>query len=338
MRNSRSLFFGPPLAVAMFGALAFPSGCTTSGTLPSVKGSGSSSDGGASDAAFAVACIFDELDSFTCPGEKLASSGWVGRCVDDDDCTTRVNGMTANAGCTQTTEYANVTQVQMSCTTWAQGGGVLPTDDAGPTAACAPGSVSAFAPTWHPPRTMTSACTKAQIDSYLACLTDAQTTLDPATCSEWTSSPSATDQACLTCLLSNETDSSYGPLIQLPTELLINVAGCIALAEGKADGSGCGGALQTDEECQRAACLPTCPTSTSAQAEAEVACESSANGLAEDGGSGGVCATYAAAATCAGAILEGLDGGTPAEQACFGGADAGASGQFEAVALAFCGP
>jgi hypothetical protein len=282
-----------------------------------------------------VACVFDELDTFTCPDVTFASPVWGGKCVDGDDCTRRVNGTTQTAGCTQATAYRNVRQVSGSCAGWAQDGGVLPVADSGPLPLCAPGSVAAFVPKWHPPRAKTSACTKTQIDSYLQCLSDATATLDPSSCAEWSGTMTPTDQACLACISSNESDPSYGPLVALPTELLVNVAGCLALAEGKTDGSGCGGALQADEQCQRAACLPSCPTTSTAQLAAEAACETAANALASDAGAGGACATFVPPAQCAGAI-EQTDAGTPAEKACFGAG--GANAQFEGVALAFCGP
>jgi hypothetical protein len=169
-------------------------------------------------------------------------------------------------------------------------------------------------------------------------LSDATTTLNPASCTEWSGTITASDQSCLTCLSSNEADPSYGPFIALPTELLVNVAGCIALAEGKTDGSGCGGALQADEQCQRAACLPSCPTTSSMQITAEEACETAANAFPGDAGTGGgACAAYVGPATCAGAIQQ-TDAGTAAEKACIGSGGANARAQFEAVALAFCGP
>ena len=143
---------------------------------------------------------------------------------------------------------------------------------------------------------------------------------------------SAANQTCLSCLVSNESDSTYGPIVELPTETLINLPGCIAVAEGKTDGSGCGGALSAFEECGRAACLPTCPTGSAAEVAAESACETSTD-LADGGG---VCASYAPAAECADAIETG-DGGTAAEKACFGLPSGSSDAVFEAVALALCG-
>jgi hypothetical protein len=123
--------------------------------------------------------------------------------------------------------------------------------------------------------------------------------------------------------------------VALPTALIINVAGCIALAEGKVDGSGCGGSLQADQQCQEAACLPTCSLGSPALQASEAACEVKANAVPGDGGASGVCGSYAIPALCASAI-QGGDGGTAGRQ-CFGGADGGTNAQFEAVALAFCG-
>jgi hypothetical protein len=336
-----------PFAVTLGASLAAlvattaPASCTsgeiTPGLLPDGGGNPSGNSGGGADAGATLACAFDELDTFACPDLTLASAGWTGKCVDNDDCGGRVSATVASAGCQETTTYANVQRLPTSCATWKAGGGAVPAvDDAGAPAVCAPGAVTSFSPTWHPPRPKSTSCDATQIGSYIQCLTDSQTTLNPASCAEWNGALSSADLACLGCLRSNEGDPSYGPLVFLPTELLINLAGCIALAEGKADGSGCGGALQADEECQRAACLPSCPTGTSAQAVAEQSCETQANALPGDASTGGVCAAYVQAAECAGAIAA-LDAGTPGAKACFG-ANAGVNAELTAVALAFCGP
>jgi hypothetical protein len=196
--------------------------------------------------------------------------------------------------------------------------------------------VASFTPTWHPPRAKASACTQTQIASYAQCLSDAKTTLSPPSCAEWSGPLSSSDSTCLTCLSSNATDADYGAFVLLPTALFINVSGCLALAEGKTDGSGCGGALQADGECEHAACLPFCPAGSSSLNAAEASCELKANALPADGGAGGgVCSTYASAAQCAPIIASG-DAGTTAERQCFG--DGGTNSSFVAVGLAFCGP
>ncbi|MGO9714781.1 MAG: hypothetical protein ACLQBL_38400 [Polyangiaceae bacterium] len=329
-------------AVPLFAVASLPSGCVTNGTYSADGGPLYALPDGApvqvTDGEPLVSCVFEVLNTFTCPGLTLAPPQWVTQCVDEDTCSTRVNGTSTSDGCQETTQYQNVTEITTTCAAWQATDAGLPTLDSGPLPVCAPGPVTSFTPTWHPPRTPTSSCTSTQIDSYLECLDDAATMSNPPSCAEWSGQLSSTDATCLTCLISNETDAQYGPLVLLPTETLINVAGCIALAEGKVDGSGCGGALQADEQCQFAACLPSCVTDTTSQIAAAVACEAQANTVGVDAGANGVCATYATKASCAASMELGVDGGTPAEQSCFGGgADAGSNAEFEAVALAFCG-
>jgi hypothetical protein len=319
---------GIPALTALLAASIATSGCEKSGTIPNTYVPPDASIG-------VAACVFDELDTFTCPNLTLAPPAWVPKCVDGDDCSRRVTGTTQTGGCTQATTYQNVLSIVGSCASWRADGGALPVVDSGPPPVCAPGSVASFTPKWHPPRAKTTSCTRAQIEAYLQCLSDATTALSPPSCAEWSGTISASDQTCLTCLSSNESDSTYGPFVSLPGVLLVNVAGCIALAEGKTDGSGCGGALQQDEQCQRAACLPTCSIVSHPTDEAN--CETEANALPGDAGGGGACAKFVPPAECAGAI-EQTDAGTPAEKACFGGSAAGGASQFEAVALAFCGP
>ena len=229
-------------------------------------------------------------------------------------------------GCTQTTEYQAVTSPTSTCAAWKAGGGTEPAIDSGTLAVCAPGALP-FTPKWHAPRAKSTACTKVQIDSYRQCLDDSAGTLNPPSCAEWTSSISSADQSCLSCLESSESDATYGPLVRLPTETLVNVAGCIALAEGKTDGSGCGGALSAEEECDRTQCLPVCPTVTPSELANEQACEKAADL--------GACATYEKPAECAGAI-EQSDAGA-AGQSCFGLPSGSGDAVLEAVAMAFCG-
>jgi hypothetical protein len=275
------------------------------------------------------ACAFEERATYVCPDVTLPPPAWQPQCVDGDDCKSRVNGTATVAGCTQTTAYQDVTFLTTTCASWTASGGAEPVIDSGPLPACAPGNPGTSAPKWHTPRPRTTACTKTQIDSYRQCLDDSAIELHPPSCAEWTSL-SAADQSCLTCLQSNQSDATYGALVLLPTEVLVNVAGCIALAEGKPDGSGCGGALSADQQCDLAACLPTCPTATANEVATESACEQSANVL-----EAGVCAAFVPAAECAGAI-EASDAGA-AGQSCFGLPSGTSDAVFEAVALAFCG-
>jgi hypothetical protein len=242
-----------------------------------------------------------------------------------------VSGTQTVAGCTATVQYEDVHLVPSTCAAWTAEGGTLPAVDAGPSPICAP-SGAAFTPTWHPPRVQAGACTQALIESYRQCLDDSIAAANPPSCASWVGTLSAANQTCLSCLLSDESASTYGPIVQLPTETLINLPGCIAVAEGKTDGSGCGGALSAFEECGRAACLPTCPTGNASEVAAESACEKATD--LDDGG--GVCGAYATPADCANAIETG-DAGTAAEKACFGLPSGTSDAVFEAVALALCG-
>lgn len=320
-------------AAMAVGASLAPVACVTSSTLASTL-----PDGAVLPDAGPVSCVFDELDTYDCGDAdfSLAPSRWSSACVDGDNCGSRVSGSTRSVGgCTATAQYQNVQMIATSCAAWQSEGGTIPVVDSGPPPACAPGALNNFTPKWHPPRAKTTACTKAQIDSYRQCLDDAAgppMRYNPASCAPWLS-PSMTDQSCLSCLQSNESDDQYGPLVLLANDTLLNVAGCLAMAEGKLDGSGCGGSLQVDEECGRAACLASCPISDEPGAVAEVACEKAANQ------STGVCATYATSAQCAGRLLQADAGASAAELQCLGGgANATSDAVFEGVALAFCGP
>jgi hypothetical protein len=305
------------LTLPFAAGLVVAAACTTSGDLPATDGGDIVADGsfvevdGQRLPTSGYACVFAEQASYSCPGQSLAPTPRQAPCVDRD-----------------------VHLVDSTCAAWLAEGGTLPVVDAGPAPACAPSS-AAFTPSWHAPRVVAGACTQALIASYRQCLDDSMVTASPPSCASWTGTLSAANQTCLSCLVSNESDSTYGPIVELPTETLLNLPGCIAVAEGKTDGSGCGGALSAFEECGRAACLPTCPTGNASELAAESACETSTD-LADGGG---VCGSYAPAAECADAIETG-DGGTAAEaaeKACFGLPSGSSEAVFEAVALALCG-
>jgi hypothetical protein len=332
MRLALPLLFAAPFAFVL---LASSSSCTTSGTITAEE-QGFSPDGAVipKDAGPTTpfACAFEELDTYSCSGLSVPPPVWTAMCVDQDDCSGRVSNSGTTAGCTRMTTYADATKLSTSCAAWQDAGHTLPVLDSGPLPTCAMTAVSGFTPTWHAPRTKPNFCSATQIASYLAC-TDAVGSADQAKlCAEWEGTLSTSDQTCLSCLQSNATDSEWSALVLYPGAQVINVAGCVAIAEGKTDGSGCGGLLQADVECESAACYPNCEVGTPAGVTAEVACETQAN-LAPTG----VCSSYATAASCAGTIQE-SDGGTAAEAACFGLPQGTSDAQFTAVALAFCGP
>jgi hypothetical protein len=315
----------PKLAVLVvpFVAGVVAAACTSSGNLPTVDAGLVIIDGSVVPAG-GYACVFQQRATYACPDETLAPTPWEPECVDNDSCAGRVNGTQTVAGCTVSVEYAEAQVIGSSCATWRAGGGSLPALDSGTVPACAPGT-AAFTPVWHPPRIVAGACTKDLIDSYRQCVDDSAITLDPPSCSVWTGNLASANQTCLSCLISNEPDKTYGPIVELPSQQLINLPGCLAVAEGKTDGSGCGGALAAYEQCARAACLPSCPTGTADELSAEAACETATQT--------GACKAFVAPAQCAGSIEAG-DAGTAAEKACFGATN---DEEFEAVALALCG-
>jgi hypothetical protein len=109
----------------------------------------------------------------------------------------------------------------------AHGGPACPIDGS----TCYPGDVTKFSPEWVPPLNGTpraNACTNAEIANFWAsCLGPGDTV---SACNSFQSA----DSTCFHCLVTQSTAPEYGPIIYyggaFPLEV-INVAGCIALAE-----------------------------------------------------------------------------------------------------------
>jgi hypothetical protein len=155
---------------------------------------------------------------------------------------------------------------------------------------CPPANMSGFSPTWHAPRPQhANACTAAQVDLLIGCLTDTVLTQDQ--CAPLLKA--AANQTCMGCLKTMDTSATYGALVEsksLNVPLMrINEPGCIAYAEGDLTALGCGAAVQAWHQCLTAACEPVCPI-VSSDIDDRVACEAAA--------SAGACATYAANAAC----------------------------------------
>ena len=257
------------------------------------------------------------------------------------DCSGLAPSTVQSQGCTGTTEIENAATVTGSCaalsTATSLDGGTVVLDAAALATPCAPGDASAFAPTFHPPRAKQSgACTSDLIAQFVKCIDDSATSSTPQSCAPF---DKATGQAatCLACLQSKASDPQWGPLVDLPNETLLNVPGCLSLVEGDTTGAGCGGSLQADEECTRAACVGSCPlgssdpTTATQEVQQQSACEALANA------DGGACTSYAVPASCAGLIVEG-DAGTPAEAQCLGLPSQSTDAILTGVATAFCGP
>jgi hypothetical protein len=130
------------------------------------------------------------------------------------------------------------------------------TDGPGPDASkgCPPGEVSSFSPTWVAPKPASASCSPAAIDQY------AKDCLDPQTRS--TSACTAfqnANKACVACLVTPESSSSYGASILRSNGVIsLNVGGCIALLSGDLGATGCGGKYEASRQCSATAC-DACP-------------------------------------------------------------------------------
>ena len=173
------------------------------------------------------------------------------------------------------------------------------TSDAG---TCTPQDVTSFAPATDPsPAAPASGCTDPiALAYYNACVAAAGT---QSACDAITQA--AANAACVACLVTPDTASKWGALIQDSQSLLRNnIAGCLTV---KGDAA-CGTAVSQSSQCSAAACPDTvCPVpsdDTGAALDALNACEAKADTLG--------CKTYADKANC----LDTSDGGTAAAQAC----------------------
>ncbi len=138
---------------------------------------------------------------------------------------------------------------------------------------CLPGDVSTFHPLYHPTSVRPGACgpTATQPDPvgafYDACFGAGRS--DQA-CRAF----QAQNPDCAACIVSPESASSYGPIIDHGGFVTANVAGCIEVTVdtlGPVDASGttpgaCARAVEALDECQLAACEANCPVSASDRA------------------------------------------------------------------------
>jgi len=174
------------------------------------------------------------------------------------------------------------------------------TGDGGPVGdsgggTCAPGDVSTFMPPAYKPAKKTAgACTQTFITSfYDNCLAPNATM---ATCAPWGSSGDATHKACAACLITADSASAYGALIEHKGTVSVNIPGCMELKDS-ANGLTCAKAYQASEMCNDAACAANCPVTDDASFQLYQACvqQAAANG----------CKTYSQAAACANAEADG---------------------------------
>ncbi|MBW2523810.1 MAG: hypothetical protein JRI23_06525, partial [Deltaproteobacteria bacterium] len=151
--------------------------------------------------------------------------------------------------------------------------------------ACSPQPLGDFTPTWKTPEPIyQERCTDAEVDELLEACFEGTT----AACDAAQSSYSD----CWDCLVSDFTDSSWGPIFDASDELGFwdrNWPGCVAHAEGDLSADGCGAKAAALWECGRvscAGCLPLSALNFTADLAAFNACSQAASETGEP------CATY----------------------------------------------
>lgn len=145
-------------------------------------------------------------------------------------------------------------------------------DDGGVAPACAPITSGTFSPNWKKPSAFAQgACSTAQMDGfYSACLSPP---VDKATCEAFVKA----NGACATCLQSQETDATQGPVIWHADNAYytMNIAGCIANEQKDLSPTGCGASYQALLECRESACT-ACFSHGSGSFTNFIACEQQA--------------------------------------------------------------
>ena len=165
----------------------------------------------------------------------------------------------------------------------------------GAAIACPPADVSSFAPPpYHAANAPSAACTQALVDAFYAnCLARSAT---DQTCAPFSATGDAEHKACAACVLSQESDPRYGPLVQHKGTVSLNLSGCIEIRDAQ-NGLACAKAYQSAEDCDDAACVAKCPVTDDASFTAYKACTQSA-------ASGG-CKAYTQGITCAAGEADG---------------------------------
>lgn len=160
--------------------------------------------------------------------------------------------------------------------------------------------LSSLTPTWKAPSPFgQTSCSPAQVEAILSCYLDPNA--DPTFCSAVNADK--TNQPCGDCLITPDTAKALGPIVVHGTVGSVNQSGCLANASGDTTSNGCGAHLEALGDCLSAACYQSlteigpCPDSGFLDYKT---CPDTARRT--------VCATYAAAASCADALLA-VDGG-----------------------------
>ncbi len=208
------------------------------------------------------------------------------------------------------------------------GGNALATDggeDALPIASidgstCQPGDVRTFVPAAYRPATPVwqDVCTGTQISAFYTACIDPNAT--PASCQTFYQMDPA-NPTCAACILTPESMTNYGPLVDHGSFITENVGGCIELTDPT--GLVCAKAQQALAGCDLAACEANCPVHDVASRAALDQCTAAAEAAG--------CQMFAAQASCA---LQAADAGS-SSAAC----DSATFHDFyDLVVPLFCGP
>jgi hypothetical protein len=246
------------------------------------------------------ACSADQVMS-SCPGE-VGDGGVASSC---DNLDTFLGSWCGGSTCTAVAVSALPSS----------GGAACPQ---GTSATCWPQDETLFSPTWVPPLgAHLNECTPTQVSGfYAACLNPPTSTT--TTCDAWTQT--AANSTCFGCLYTSSTAASYGAIIAYSQALVVNQAGCIALAEPC--NTQCAQAISAMSACEDDACGSTlCPDYASYSTCASEAASCTA------------CSGFATAANCSSLITGAAH---PAAGACNLGA-ATAQAAYTSVATFMCG-
>ncbi len=132
---------------------------------------------------------------------------------------------------------------------------------------CAPVSVASYsALPMTPPNPAASACTSNELgDFFDACITSG---LASGACSAFEASAGS----CTTCLVSKASDAMWGPVVVSADHVKLNVAGCVAVAQGDGTASSCAQKISDEQGCEAFACDAVCPVTSNGGAAAYVTC------------------------------------------------------------------
>lgn len=205
-------------------------------------------------------------------------------------------------------------------------------DDAAPEATadatdantCAPGDVSTYLPKWRPPKPFGAGkCTPSEVQQYFAdCMSSGSRSVADAY--------RQAHAECTKCIESADDDATRGVLVWYSDYgyYYLNEGGCIAATQHDLSPTGCGAAWQALDECDIAACGPSCPADAS---QGSYAAFAACAPMAEKS----VCAKIAATYTDACASLQDPD--ASADVTSCTGAGLSRKKFFLQMATRFCG-